>query len=164
MMLNTKLLAKDPQGSTVVELAIILPLLVLLLFGIIEFSLLIYNQQIITNAAREGARFGIIVKSPRVENSEIKNEIINYAQKYLVTFGPNIWDDDYIEIAKSDDKDDGNGACICSNPDAEANQERCLTFGCDLKIVVTYNYNFLVLSNLGFNQKILKAVSVMRME
>ena len=48
------------KGAVAVEFALILPVLVLLLFGIVEFSLLMYNKQILTNASREGARYGIV--------------------------------------------------------------------------------------------------------
>ena len=45
---------KDQDGATVVEFALVLPLLVVFIFGIIEFSLLLYNKAMITNASREG--------------------------------------------------------------------------------------------------------------
>lgn len=37
-----------------------LPILLLILFGIINFGVLMYNQSVITNAAREGARWASI--------------------------------------------------------------------------------------------------------
>lgn len=47
---------ENQQGSAAIEFAIILPLLLTLLLGIIEFGYL-FNQQIsLTQAAREGAR------------------------------------------------------------------------------------------------------------
>lgn len=165
-MKTKTIIIKDQDGATAVEFAIILPLLILLLFGIIEFSLLLYNQQVITNATREGTRLGIIVQIPRIPNQDIKDEIKEYAQKHLITFGSDTLEDDDIDIAPpddGDDGDDGDDACVCSNPDANTD-ERCLSFGCDLKVVVNYKYDFLVLSSLGFGQKTLKAVSIMRME
>ena len=42
--MKTRTIIKDQNGATAVEFAIILPFLILLLFGIIEFSLLLYNQ------------------------------------------------------------------------------------------------------------------------
>lgn len=41
------------KGASAVEFALVLPLLMLILFGIIEFSLLMYNKAMITNASRE---------------------------------------------------------------------------------------------------------------
>lgn len=46
----------DQQGASAIEFALILPLILTLMIGIIEFGFL-FNQQIsITQAAREGAR------------------------------------------------------------------------------------------------------------
>jgi len=43
-----------------VEFAIVLPVLLLLILGILEFGILIFNYNTISNAAREGARYGIV--------------------------------------------------------------------------------------------------------
>ncbi len=47
-------------GAAAIEFAIVLPVLALLVCGIIEFGLIFYNKQLITNASREGARAGIV--------------------------------------------------------------------------------------------------------
>ncbi len=44
------------RGAAAVEMAIIMPLLLMLVFGIIEFGLLLNAQIKVTEAAREGAR------------------------------------------------------------------------------------------------------------
>jgi len=46
----------DERGQSLVELALVLPLLLLLVVGIIDFGRAYNNYIIITNAAREGAR------------------------------------------------------------------------------------------------------------
>jgi TadE-like protein len=46
------------RGAVAVEFAIILPVLMLLVFGIIDFGHAWYMKQIIINASREGARYG----------------------------------------------------------------------------------------------------------
>ncbi len=43
-----------------VESALILPVLLLFLLGIMEFGIVIFTYDTIANAAREGARYGII--------------------------------------------------------------------------------------------------------
>jgi Flp pilus assembly protein TadG len=43
---------REQRGGSALEFAIVLSLLVLILFGIIEFGLVLYNQQVITNASR----------------------------------------------------------------------------------------------------------------
>jgi|KBSSwiStaDraftv2_1062776.scaffolds.fasta_scaffold951357_2 Flp pilus assembly protein TadG len=47
---------RSERGSAAVEFAILLPLLILLLFGIIEFSIAYNHEQGLHAAAREGAR------------------------------------------------------------------------------------------------------------
>jgi len=46
----------DERGQSLVEMALVLPLLLLLVAGIIDFGRAYNNYIIITNAAREGAR------------------------------------------------------------------------------------------------------------
>ena len=41
------------------------------LFGVIEFGLLLYDQQVLNNAAREGARAGIVVSTSRSDTPEL---------------------------------------------------------------------------------------------
>lgn len=52
-----KRIVSDTRGMQLVEFALVLPLLLLLLLGIIEFGFVLYNQAAITNASREGARW-----------------------------------------------------------------------------------------------------------
>ncbi|HEX8550696.1 MAG TPA: TadE/TadG family type IV pilus assembly protein [Abditibacteriaceae bacterium] len=47
---------KHRRGATLLEFALVLPILLLLLLGIIEFGWLMRNNAVIANAAREGAR------------------------------------------------------------------------------------------------------------
>ena len=53
-------LSHSERGSVAVEFALLVPVLFLILFGIINFGVLMYNQAVITNAAREGARWAAI--------------------------------------------------------------------------------------------------------
>ena len=91
------MLRHNEKGAAAVEFAIILPLLLLLVFGIVEFSLLMYNKAMITNASREGARRGIVYRV--VYNSEtikmeydpladgqIQAEVTSYLSNHLITF------------------------------------------------------------------------------
>jgi Flp pilus assembly protein TadG len=47
------------SGQELVEYALVMPLMLLLIFGLIEFSLVFFSYNTISNAAREGARAGI---------------------------------------------------------------------------------------------------------
>ena len=51
---------KYSQGQTAVEFALVLPLLLLILMGIIEFGRLWETTNILTSAAREGARVAAV--------------------------------------------------------------------------------------------------------
>lgn len=53
-------IAEKRWGAVVVELAIVAPILVVIFLGMVEVSRVIMVQQIITNAAREGAREAIL--------------------------------------------------------------------------------------------------------
>lgn len=62
------------SGTSVVEMAIVLPLLLLLLFGIGEFGVAFTRWNSLTNAVREGARMGVVFRSPCVQGT-VENEI-----------------------------------------------------------------------------------------
>ena len=52
------------KGQAMVEFALVLPLLLALLCGIVDFGWLYYNQITLNNAAREGARYAVIHYDP----------------------------------------------------------------------------------------------------
>ncbi len=54
---------RGETGQSLVEFALILPLLILLLFGTIEFGRVFSSSLVLTNAAREGARLGAVGKT-----------------------------------------------------------------------------------------------------
>ena len=47
------------EGQSLVEFALVFPIFILLLAGIIDFGLGLYSYNTIINAAREGARLGV---------------------------------------------------------------------------------------------------------
>lgn len=55
---------RDQRGAQAVEFALVLPLLVLLLVGIMEFGLVFNKQSMITQAARAAARSMALGNSP----------------------------------------------------------------------------------------------------
>ena len=54
---------RTERGSALVETAITIPILLAVLLGIAEFSRAWHIQQVITNAAREGARVAVVPSS-----------------------------------------------------------------------------------------------------
>ncbi len=140
---------KDSKGASAVEFALVLPILVVLVFGIIEFSLVLYDKAMITNASREGARAGIVFRTDPVignysplTNSEVESIVNQYLSNHLITFGG-------PTSATTTVTRNGSG------------------MGSELKISVGYSYTFLVLPNFitnltgGIN---LTADTAMRME
>ncbi len=55
---------RNEAGTSVVEMAIVLPLLLLLVFGIGEFGIAFTRWNSLTNAVREGAREGVVFRNP----------------------------------------------------------------------------------------------------
>ncbi len=71
-----------------VEMIIVLPVLLLLLFGIIEFSILFSRLQTVTNAAREGARDAVVFRlacNAATVQSEVRDTVQAYAASGGVT-------------------------------------------------------------------------------
>lgn len=63
MKLTRHFLPKKPNGQSLIELALIIPLLLLIVFGAIDLARAYYAQVTITNASREGARYAMRVNS-----------------------------------------------------------------------------------------------------
>lgn len=58
-MLLIRKLIHNKRGQALVELALALPLIIMLVMGTIEFGRLFHSYLLITNASREGARIAI---------------------------------------------------------------------------------------------------------
>jgi Flp pilus assembly protein TadG len=133
---------KDEEGVAAVEFAIIAALFFVLLFGIIEFSLALYDKAVITNASREGARTAILFTEPDPTSgcyvdakteAEVQAVVEGYVTNRLISFSagppavgveadPGMYDDN-----------DSNG---------------CLSRGDYRTVRVTFSYDFLVLPDL----------------
>ncbi|MGI8927504.1 MAG: TadE/TadG family type IV pilus assembly protein [Tepidiformaceae bacterium] len=58
-------------GQALAEFAIILPIMLLLLFGLVDFGRGFYSWLVVTNAAREGARVGAVQQPASAINTRI---------------------------------------------------------------------------------------------
>jgi Flp pilus assembly protein TadG len=132
---------KGEMGVAAIEFAIVLPVVFLLLIGIIEFSILLYDKGMITNASREGARFGIVFTDPlpRYDEGNIEGVVKEYASANLINFN----NDPNALTATAKHVDDDNTELDVS----AANAADVIDTGEALKVVVTYNHGFLVLPN-----------------
>lgn len=119
------MMIRDEHGGSLVEFAIVMPLLLLFLFGIIEMGILLYNQAVITNASREGARYGIVSRTPRHTEAEIRSLIGSFCDNnLLISFGT--WAD----------------------PTVTATFVTGQNFGDPLRVQIQWPHRFLVLPNL----------------
>jgi hypothetical protein len=127
-----KRLIRTAKGAAMVELAIIMPILLLVLFGIIELGLIMYNKAVITNASREGARTGIVFRA---------NATTGVYEPYDVP---------YIEGVVNTYLDNGNRLIPSGPPTITVPSGPCIQTvppapNFSLRVMVTYSYNFLVL-------------------
>lgn len=84
--------AQSQRGSVLIEFAFILPLLLLLLFGVISFTVALYNKTVLTMAAREGARAGAVY-DPDSTNTSItraQTAASRVCQNNFISFGNSI--------------------------------------------------------------------------
>lgn len=135
---------KNRTGSQVIEFALVLPLLLLLVFGIIDFSVGLYDKAVVTNASREGARAGVVYRFPTLTSAQLQSTVTavvqNYCSSYLITFGAATTP--RITVT-------GGGAS-----------------GNQLTVTVSYDYVFSVIPNFvpTLTNPTLTATTVMRME
>lgn len=54
---------RSERGAEIIELAMVTPILLLLLGAIVDFGFVFRSWEVVTNAAREGARVGILPNS-----------------------------------------------------------------------------------------------------
>ncbi len=70
---------KNEKGQAMVEFALVLPILLLVVCGIIDFGWLIFNQLSLDNACREGARYAAVYSEeelcPQMTETHVKNII-----------------------------------------------------------------------------------------
>lgn len=134
---------QNQRGAAAVEFALVLPVLLILVFGIVEFSVALYDKAVITNASREGARAGIVFRVPPMTDAEILDIVSTYCQNRLLTFGTP------TQVTTTIVRE-GAGAS-----------------GDDLTVQVQYQYGFLVIPKFitGITGGIqLDAQTIMRME
>lgn len=146
----------NQKGASAVEFALVLPILILLLFGIIEFGLVLFDKAVITNASREGARAGIVFRynvSTKayvpLTTSDIQAVVSNYCSSHLITFGS---PSTTITTTVNRTDVDGSGS---------------ITSGDLLDVTVSYPYTFLVLPSFVTSftgTTTLTSQTVMRME
>ena len=94
---------KREDGQSMVEFALILPIFLLILCGIIDFGWLFYNQLSLNYACREGARYAVVHTD---ENADVQN-IISHIENNSTTVFSN--DGVNIKVTYSSPSDPTSG-------------------------------------------------------
>ena len=115
--------AARERGVVALEFVLVLPFMLTVLFGIVDTSLLLCDKAVITNASREAARAGIVVRVPQLSASEVATVALDYANNNLVTGGTS------------------------TVPSVNVDQSAGTTPGAPLTVTVTYTYEGLVLGS-----------------
>lgn len=105
------------RGQGLVEFALVLPIFLILVLGIVDFGWALKSYITITNAAREGARYGVTCHT----NAQIQAQVVDYSSGL-------------------------NPALTASNvtfPTANPCASGTGTPGAEVKVKVTYDYNFI---------------------
>lgn len=116
-------LASNERGVAALEFVLVFPFLMTVLFGIVDTSLLLCDKAVITNASREAARAGVVVRVPQMAASDVANIAIAYTQHNLVTGGTS------------------------TTPTVNVDQSAGTSPGSPLRVTVTYTYEGLVLGS-----------------
>jgi Flp pilus assembly protein TadG len=93
---------RKQRGGALVEFVIILPLLILLVFGLWEFGRIIDAWLVVTNAAREGARYASV--SDETDLGALTTEVQGRVQTYLTSgYGPRLSGSGDVHLALGTD-------------------------------------------------------------
>lgn len=80
MLLRLPARVRSQAGAELVEFALVLPMVLLVFGGIVDFGLLLQRQQVVTNAAREGARLGVL---PGYTAADVQARVTAFVQEGL---------------------------------------------------------------------------------
>ncbi len=88
-MLKSKVRKLKTSGQALVEMALVLPILIALIFGMMDFGRVLNGYLVATEASREGAR----VATLRKDDTEIRTAVINASPtldqtKMTITISP----------------------------------------------------------------------------
>ena len=141
------------QGAATVEFAVVVPVLMILILGLIEYAQVINVSQTVSNASRRGAR--LAARSTTGKVSEVKDFVTNYVASSL----PKTPAD---KIAAAVKVTVANGAGVALT-DSDLNSA---SSGSSLTVEVTFTYDTVRwLRHFGaLDNKTLKAITTVRRE
>jgi len=115
---------RGEAGMAMLETVIVLPIVLMLLFAVIEFGIVFGRWQVLSNAAREGARRAVVFRPPATCSAgAVKAEVDAAVANYASALGMNVSSG---EVALS-------GACVPGSS----------------TVTVTHTYDFLFLDRFA---------------
>ena len=150
----------DDAGQSLVELALILPVFVLLILGAVEFGQLAYAAIEVSNAARAGVQYG--AQSPATAAdaagmvSAAQNDGVNIFQTYGLTVTPS----NFCSCSNAPSVSVDTGTCPTAATTCSANGARVLNY---VKVITSATVTPLI-HYPGFGGFILNGQAIMRVE
>lgn len=87
--MRMRLFLRSESGAALVEFAIVLPILLVLVFGVVDFARAFYTVNNLTAAVREGARLASTQINPDPTTAGSKAAVTTAVTSYVVAFGGN---------------------------------------------------------------------------
>lgn len=86
--LATRMLGPE-RGQSLVEFAMVLPLLLVIMFGIVDFGRVFFSWVTVTNATREGARIGSLGSDAATVETRVRDtaDTLDQAQLSIAVMG-----------------------------------------------------------------------------
>ena len=146
---------RSESGAELIEFGLVFPLLLLVVLGIFDFGLLFQQYEVITNAAREGARIAVLPAystTLALQKANAKARVDQYIAASFLSGGSVAWNTNFTTVA---------------NPVNVSIGGNCMT---TVTVTVTYPHSFIFLSGIaslfggGFGTATLTASSAMRTE
>lgn len=135
------------RGAAALEFALVVPILIMLVFGVVDFGLMISNQAVFANASRDAARTGSFFGT----KSEIET-VVTSETKFLPTVSN-------VVVTVTCRKPGSPGTACSSNYDAERES------GGTVIVKISYTHNWLTPALLGLpNTSVITKTSEMRIE
>ena len=149
---------RDQRGAVVVEFALIVPLLLLIVFGILDFGYMLNRTTIVSNASRDGARTasldGSFADICTTVKSELSQSGIAVPAACTATTG--------ATIIKIDCKKVDNSACGATS----TTYDTLAVSGATAIVTVTYTYTWItpLIGQLFGSSEVFTQTTQMRVE
>ena len=149
---------RDQRGAVVVEFALIVPMLLLIVFGILDFGYMLNRNTIVSNASRDGARTasldGSYADICTTVKSELQDSGISVPTACTATTGST--------IIKIDCKKVDNTACNATS----TTYDTLAVSGATAIVTITYTYTYItpLIGQLFGSTEVFTQTTQMRVE